>query len=332
MYLDETEEKLNEVIKLGVSKTFPEYSRFIGNVKLKFKQKSFDVREEMAALLPKIRAAEAELSELDAMITNFENSLFAKRHLTSWLFQQNEELMLFKIVQEQLKLDGESTGLGKDFNGIQDIHTYEALLGLMLEAPGGVYVLNVCLVSSAHPDLLDALDGSEGNQKDSYPVNENYWAGMDEGEFQGRFFEFVDNLRRFAVSNADQKQMRFVTFSRYMCPNNEVRIDYYRMGRLIASNIDIGIELSNINLDLAAKTINYDISRNFNEDHEVNIEIQYTDMKTGISKIAQKQLPNIEPGVYGLKVRAYAVGNGHTDWQQLPENLQVSDDGSWKTG
>jgi len=331
MYLDQTEEKLNEVIKLGVSKTFPEYSRFIGNVKLKFKQKGLDVREKLADILPKIRAAEAQLSDLNGLISDFESSMFSQQHLNPWLMQQNEELMLFNIVQEQLKLEGGSAGMAVG-GKIDDVHTYEALLGHMLQAPAGLYVLNVCLVSSAHPDLLKILDVSAGNKQGTYPVNENYWAGMDEGEFQGQFFEFVDSLRRFAISNADQTDLRFITYSRYMCPNNEVSIDYYKLGRRLFSNVDIGIELSNVKINLSAQDISYQINRNFNEEHEVTVEIQYTDMKTGVSKVAQGQLPKMEPGKYKIKVRAVAVGNGHTDWEQVSKHgIVVTDAGKWTT-
>jgi len=147
-------------------------------------------------------------------------------------------------------------------------------------------------------------------------------------EFQGVFFELVNNLKTFAMSNADNKNMHFVAFSRYMCPENVASIDYYRLGVTVHKNVDVGIELDNVKLNEEEQTVDYQIMRRMNEDHQVHAEIKYTDVASGESRIADQSLPALAPGIYQILVRAVAAGGGHTDWKIVTSAMQVKDCGS----
>lgn len=323
MYLDEAVEELDSLLLYKVSQAFPAYAKFINNVKSQFEQKALAVRGVLTTLLPRIRSAEASDSELVKVIKEFEASNFAGNVFRPWLNQQKEELTLFNIISKTLKSDKNQDGK------VYEEHTYETVLGHALRAGReGTYVLNVCLVSSANPGMLTMLEDAGVSQFSTavrYPTNQDYWAGMEQMNFQGQFFELLSSLKEFSKKNVDKKKMRFVVYTQYMCKANSASVDYMQFARKKFSNVDLAIEFQwRLNLD--KRVAEFNVVRNINSEHDVHVEIKFKHVQEKDYSTFMDAFPKDLPaGKYLAEARVVAPGGAHLDYIPLEEPLEVKE-------
>jgi len=324
MYFDEAMEDLDELLIYKVSAVFPEYAALINKIKIHFKIKTTEFKETLWVLIPKIRRGETEEEELVSIIKAVDKSAFARQYFKPWLHQQRDELKLFNTISNMIKTKAHS-----DWS-IYEEYTYESMISHSLKAgTAGVYVLSACLMSSIHMDLLDKLQKSTSADPELdlvYPTNDNAWSGIKQVGFQAALFRRISSIRRFAESNADT-ELRVLTYFRYMCTSNEASIDYIRFASMEYTNIDIGIELSNLRINPAKKELTWDVTHSLtpiNDEHEIKVEIMYTDIYTEEKKVVKQKLPSdLEAGVYSVKTRAVVVGGGHGDWTSFGHTLEI---------